>query len=384
MPGDINELDSSGFVSHLAVNRHTLLMFCRTVKIRLLPGHMLSRPPLPAFTARRAILGNPDLLPRTHWTNIFNNDFWGTPLNDSGSHGSYRPLCVLTFRLNYFLNGFQPWGYHLGNIVLHCIATILLVKVSRRLFPKSKQSLGSAITGLTFAAHPIHTEAVASVVGRADLAACNLYLMAFLAFSTHVKLRDSNKDKTVDRINKNDLHRPLNTKYQKIVHSLHRNVTSCHWTRRGSKEMKNDAHCVVQKLYVPKETGNHKHYGSNGIKVWIYLFVSIALAATSMLSKETGITVVGVCLLYDFVYSPTSTKGKDEDLDFTKAFGCIKLSKLLEKLDCLSLIYRLMESYLPDRVEVVQVKMEGSTRSRRIAVRSESTMVHIGAHSVHT
>ncbi|KAK9870911.1 hypothetical protein WA026_009871 [Henosepilachna vigintioctopunctata] len=260
------------------------------------------------YDDRRAILGNPDILPRTHWTKLFYNDFWGTPLNDSGSHGSYRPLCVLTFRLNHFLGGLQPWGYHLVNILLHCSATVLLVKVSRRLLPKSKQGLGSAVTGLTFAAHPIHTEAVASVVGRADLAACNLYLMAFLAFSTHVKLRDNNRDETVDSIAKNSSHKPINSKYHKIVHSLHKNVTSCHWTRRCNREFRSDAHCVVQKVYVPRENDRTKQFDMIKFKTWIYLFVSVVLAAASMLSKETGITVVGICLAYDFVYSNASGK----------------------------------------------------------------------------
>nr|CAI5826914.1 unnamed protein product [Callosobruchus analis] len=61
----------------------------------------------------RAILSNPDLLPDTPWSWLLEHDFWGTPLNDSGSHGSYRPLCVLTFRLNHWIGGFRPWGYHL-------------------------------------------------------------------------------------------------------------------------------------------------------------------------------------------------------------------------------------------------------------------------------
>lgn len=240
---------------------------------------------------------------------MFSNDFWGTPLNESGSHGSYRPLCVLTFRLNYFLNGLQPWGYHFINIILHCLATLLLIKVSRRLLPKSKQGVGSAVTGLTFAVHPIHTEAVASVVGRADLAACNLFLFAFLAFTTHIKIRDNNND--VDSSIRNGMQKPLNSKYQKIVHSLHKNVTSCHWTRRYSREMKTEAHCVVQKVYTPKESEEYEQYSMNRMGIWTYLFISIVLAAASMLSKETGITVVGVCLLYDFVYSSASSKVSD-------------------------------------------------------------------------
>lgn len=84
------------------------------------------------FCYRRAILTNPDLLSSTPWHRLLQNDFWGTPLNDKGSHGSYRPLCVATFRLNYLLGGLEPWGYHLVNVALHAACTVLVVKVARK------------------------------------------------------------------------------------------------------------------------------------------------------------------------------------------------------------------------------------------------------------
>ena len=45
-----------------------------------------------------AISLNPDVLGTTSVTQLFQNDFWGTPMNDANSHKSYRPLTVLTFR----------------------------------------------------------------------------------------------------------------------------------------------------------------------------------------------------------------------------------------------------------------------------------------------
>lgn len=84
------------------------------------------------FCRRRAILTNPDLLSSTPWSRLLENDFWGTPLNDRGSHGSYRPLCVATFRLNHLLGGLEPWGYHLVNVALHAACTVLVVRVARK------------------------------------------------------------------------------------------------------------------------------------------------------------------------------------------------------------------------------------------------------------
>ena len=75
------------------------------------------------YVFSRAIVKNPDLLPSTPIWNLAANDFWGTPLTHSGSHKSYRPLCVLTFRLNYMMGGLEPWGYHLGNVLAHTANT---------------------------------------------------------------------------------------------------------------------------------------------------------------------------------------------------------------------------------------------------------------------
>ncbi|XP_053978581.1 protein O-mannosyl-transferase TMTC2 isoform X3 [Hylaeus anthracinus] len=136
------------------------------------------------YDDRRAILTNPDLLASTPWDRLLENDFWGTPLNDRGSHGSYRPLCVATFRLNHLLNGLEPWGYHLVNVALHAACTVLVVRVARKVLP-GRNNLGHAITGFLFAAHPIHSEAVAGIVGRADILACLLTLAAFLAYCAH-------------------------------------------------------------------------------------------------------------------------------------------------------------------------------------------------------
>jgi hypothetical protein len=118
---------------------------------------------------------------------MLRNDFWGTPLHDSGSHGSYRPLCVVSFKLNHMFGGFKPVGYHLVNVLLHCLATGLVVKLARHLLPRG---WGPAIAGTLFAVHPIHTEAVAGVVGRADLTACNFYLLTFLLYIKHVHWRE--------------------------------------------------------------------------------------------------------------------------------------------------------------------------------------------------
>ena len=72
----------------------------------------------------------------------------------SGSHKSYRPLCVATFRINYFFGELNPFGYHLVNVFLHSAVCWLVVTLSYVFLPAHFPCL---VAGLLFAIHPIHT-----------------------------------------------------------------------------------------------------------------------------------------------------------------------------------------------------------------------------------
>ncbi|XP_069943334.1 protein O-mannosyl-transferase TMTC2-like isoform X2 [Cherax quadricarinatus] len=133
-----------------------------------------------AYDDSRAIKTNPDVLPTTPLSQLLWDDFWGTPLTHSGSHKSYRPLTVLSFRINYMLSEFQPRSYHVTNVLLHVAATGLFAVLARTLTPHAR--LARTAAPLLFAAHPIHTEAVAGVVGRADVGAAIFFLGALLSY----------------------------------------------------------------------------------------------------------------------------------------------------------------------------------------------------------
>ncbi|KAF8795852.1 Protein O-mannosyl-transferase Tmtc3 like protein [Argiope bruennichi] len=125
-----------------------------------------------------AIRDNKDLRPSTPLLNIFFNDFWGTPIRKEHSHKSYRPLCVLTFRINYAMHQLNPWGYHLFNIILHVFVCVLYLRMCQLFLP----STASFIAALLFAVHPIHTEAVTGIVGRAEILSSFFFLLAFLSY----------------------------------------------------------------------------------------------------------------------------------------------------------------------------------------------------------
>ncbi|XP_044535207.1 protein O-mannosyl-transferase TMTC1 [Gracilinanus agilis] len=129
-----------------------------------------------------AIVNNPDVraVAPLSW-GIFANDFWGKSMAENTSHKSYRPLCVLTFKLNAYLAGMNPFYFHAVNIILHCLVTLVLMYTCDKVVFKDHRL--AFVTALIFAVHPIHTEAVTGIVGRADVLACLLFLLAFLSYN---------------------------------------------------------------------------------------------------------------------------------------------------------------------------------------------------------
>ena len=127
-----------------------------------------------------AIRKNKDLRPEaTSWVDMFYHDFWGADIRSTTSHKSYRPLTVATFRLNYMLHELQPLGYHLVNVLLHSAVCYLYVLLCGVVFSEVWPAL---IAGLLFAVHPIHTEAVAGLVGRTELLSAIFFIAAFMTF----------------------------------------------------------------------------------------------------------------------------------------------------------------------------------------------------------
>eukprot|EP00062_Callorhinchus_milii_P013448 gi/632961538/ref/XP_007896811.1/ PREDICTED: transmembrane and TPR repeat-containing protein 1 isoform X3 [Callorhinchus milii] len=179
-----------------------------------------------------AIVNNPDVRTHSPTTGAFSNDFWGKKLTDSSSHKSYRPLCILSFKLNVLLGGMTPLHFHVVNVLLHCAVTSLL------LYTCDKAVFGDChlafLTALLFSVHPVHTEAVTGIVGRADVLACLFFLLAFLSYIRSVDSRRSGE------------------------------------------------------YFAPTTSP-------------IFLLFSLLLGTCAMLVKETGVTVFGVCVIYDLL-----------------------------------------------------------------------------------
>jgi hypothetical protein len=168
---------------------------------------------------------------------IFKHDFWGDSIYGNISHKSYRPVTIMTFRWNFFLGGLDPTGYHFGNICLHGTVTVLFASTCVVVFRGMTSSTTcTLLASLLFAVHPIHTEAVASVVGRADVLCAFFYLLSFLSYTKCIGVSTANP-------------------------------------------------C-----------------GRPGSHSWTWIVISIILCVLSLLSKEQGVTVIAVCVVYDVLY----------------------------------------------------------------------------------
>jgi len=107
---------------------------------------------------------------------LFGTSYWGS---FAPQDVTYRPLVNLSYALTHAVVGLAPLAYHVGNVALHGLNSVLVLFLAGQLFGRLPPALAAA---LAFAVHPIHTEAVANVVGRAELMSFGFAVVSLLAF----------------------------------------------------------------------------------------------------------------------------------------------------------------------------------------------------------
>ncbi len=126
-----------------------------------------------AFDDGFVIEDNPVVHDLSALWSILASGYW----RDSNIGLLYRPLVILSYAFNYALAGAAPFTYHLVNVLLHAGNSALVYLLVVALFRARGLAMGAAAA---FALHPIHTEAVANVVGRAELLANAFLLLSWL------------------------------------------------------------------------------------------------------------------------------------------------------------------------------------------------------------
>lgn len=110
------------------------------------------------------------------WSNTI--DIFTKPLH--GFSAYYRPLQTLSYKLDYSVWKLNPSGYHLTNILLHFLNTLLLFTLIVLLTKNKRAAWASA---LLFACHPALAEPVNYISSRSDLLVALFILLASIFYS---------------------------------------------------------------------------------------------------------------------------------------------------------------------------------------------------------
>ncbi len=128
---------------------------------------------------RPIILGNPSVQKATssNVDLILGHTYWWPSMEAD----LYRPVTTLSYLLNYSVFGNQqnPFGYHLLNLLLHCLNVILVYLLAKRFI---RSAWLPELIAMAWAVHPVLTESVTNIVGRADLLAGASILGGFLLY----------------------------------------------------------------------------------------------------------------------------------------------------------------------------------------------------------
>lgn len=112
--------------------------------------------------------------------NVFTQPYWPPMSEHVGS--LYRPFTSLGFALQWIVGGGSPLIFHITSIALYVAVCMVVFRLARQLFDEK----AALIAGAIFAVHPLHVEAVANIVGQAELAAA---LLMSLGVSLYIDWR---------------------------------------------------------------------------------------------------------------------------------------------------------------------------------------------------
>ncbi len=156
-----------------------LVIVCAAVNLpSLFPGFIQDDHPI---VERNPAVNDPARLPE-----LVTQGYWSVEKNFVNN--LYRPVTLLSFALNRAVTGSGASGYRAVNLALHVLVTLLVYVVGRRLTGRLVAGAGVVVrppagsppeswidapilAALLFAVHPVHTEVLGMIVGRAELLA---------------------------------------------------------------------------------------------------------------------------------------------------------------------------------------------------------------------
>ena len=98
----------------------------------------------------------------------------------------YRPLTNLSLFIDKQIWGYEPFGFHLTNLIVHSLNTSLVYLLAKKF---SDLRIFAFVAGLFFLIHPIHSSSIFWISGRVDMLCTTFYLLAFLAFIEYTRFK---------------------------------------------------------------------------------------------------------------------------------------------------------------------------------------------------
>ncbi len=98
-------------------------------------------------------------------------------------HGHYHPLTWVSLAIDYTFFELKPWGYHLHNVLLHCINVLLVFYLIYLLFRKSKIAF---LTALMFSIHPFVNESVSWISERKNVLYTLFFLLSIIMYVKYI------------------------------------------------------------------------------------------------------------------------------------------------------------------------------------------------------
>jgi tetratricopeptide (TPR) repeat protein len=117
---------------------------------------------------------------------IWARDYWWP----KAETGAYRPIVSMTYLLNWSVFGSgkhtteagQVVGFHWVNLFAHAVNAMLVFLLMLKLHRGKARNVSAFFTAALFAVHPIATESVTNIIGRADEFAAMMILGATLLY----------------------------------------------------------------------------------------------------------------------------------------------------------------------------------------------------------
>ena len=101
--------------------------------------------------------------------------------------GNYHPLTTLSWAVEYTLFGAEPLVYHLDNLILHLVNSILVLGLIHLITGKPWVAV---VTALLFAVHPLRVESVAWISERKGLLSSLFFIASLIGYVRYVKNDD--------------------------------------------------------------------------------------------------------------------------------------------------------------------------------------------------